>query len=161
MLRMIGTLLLCLLPLTGYAAEGKALFNTLYKAAQANDLATVQAHSTQSSQDYLTRLYSYEFYKVMPANVSYTSERQKDGALIVKATRKAAQEQYTELLFTKENGEWKFDLPATASHGLGANWQERVDAIENTYKLLQAQFPGTFTPDMLSQMLEKATDTPQ
>ncbi len=161
MLRILGTLLLCLFPLTSHAAEGKVLFDTLYKASQANDVNTVKAHSTQSSQDYITRLYSYEFYKVLPANVSYTSERQQNGALIVKATRKAAQEQYSELLFTKENGEWKFDLPATAAHGLGENWKERVDAIENTYKLLQAQFPGTFTPDMLAQMLEKATDAPQ
>ncbi len=89
------------------------------------------------------RFNKYGLADCLPDDVTFVSEEKgKEQTTIRAKTDVNGQLRYMRLVFSREEDQWKFDLPASLKRGMGEKWEQKVAMTEALYLALQQQMGG-------------------
>lgn len=141
-----------LMPISAYAAMSapKEVLYQLETAVQRGDEETIRFYLSDASQPLFQRFWRYDLQGCIPYNASYMGEKQHGNVTYVKAgiTSNGYQE-FAELAFIKERGQWKLDLPESFRSAWDENWQQRLDQAELVYVTMKSQLGDQLNCDTL------------
>ena len=143
-------------PVLASDITARASFDALAAAVKANDAAKARAYLTQDSQSLYDRFVSYKLLACVPKDTVFVSEQPQGSYRLLKGslTDLANKKRTARLLFSKENGEWKLNLPLTLRNGLGKNWQNQVHLSEQLFLIIRKQTGGTFNCNDIRELAQ-------
>ena len=117
------------------------------------DADACRSEITANSARMFERFVSYNLMDCLPQHATFVSSK-PDGAMMrVRATVMMGDKESTvRLIFQQEKGQWKLDIPETLHQGLGANWQNQLDATEQLYLMLRSQMGDTLNCEMVTKL---------
>lgn len=134
---------LLLLPAPAVAASVETGVKALATCVKARDAEACRAHISLDSQPLFERFTDYDLMSCLPEDAAYLSHKMGRPFAMARTRVSISQKDYAvQLAMVQEDGEWKLDLPETLRRGLGPQWQERLDTVEQLYLLLQSQLRG-------------------
>ncbi len=147
-------LLLAFLPATAWADDDIKTATTRMAACVHNrDASTCRQNITASSTAILDRFASYDLMDCLPQDAAYQSSKQEGDAMIVRATTTTdAKKNTIRLVFQQEEEEWKLDIPESLRRGLGDNWEQRLNGVEQVYLVLRSQMGGNLNCAMIRKL---------
>lgn len=116
----------------------KEISISLEKAARAGDSEQCNRYATTRSKPYIKRLLSYKFQEFIPQHITYSNAVKKGPMQVINAsTMSNGQENFVELVFIREQNQWKFDFPESMRRGFGEDWEQKLKELEQFYLMMQ------------------------
>jgi len=130
-------------------------FDRLNYCIQNHSLPECRMHVTASSVEIYDRFASYDLARCLPKSAAYVSAKTTgDRSLIRASTGEPDNKRYMRLVFSEEEGQWKFDLPESLRIGMGENWHKQLNASEQIYLMMKSQFGGRLNCDALQSLVK-------
>lgn len=149
---MIKRLLLIglLLPSPALAETVPQAVEKLAACVTARDVPACRQRLTAASLPVFERFAAYKLMGCLPESAGYLAHSLKKPFALVDARISLSQEDYkTSLVFRREHGFWKLDLPETLRRGLGEQWEGRLGMVENLYLMMKSQLGDKLNCDSI------------
>lgn len=123
------------------ANELEQSFADIRQAIVRNDAASLPARLTKASRPLFARFAQHGLLPCAPKDARLVKQDIKNerATLLTRFTAPDGDSKQARLIFSKEEGSWKLNLPATLERGMGKNWQTQVNTAEQLYLLIQQQ----------------------
>ena len=147
--------LLCASPAVA-ADTAKPSFDALAAAVRADDGARARTYLTADSLAIYDRFVSYRLLACVPKDAAFKSEETKGGYRLLRGTLTdlSGRPRVAKLLFSRENGTWKLNLPATLQNGLGKKWKNQVHLSEQIFLIMRQRMGNAFDCNAIKELAE-------
>lgn len=143
-MRILFLLAAILLASPSYAAGARDAFELINNCAKNKYATPCRVILTPESLTLFDHFNSYGLAKCLPGDVKFVSATPAPPYSIIRAsTSITGQPRTMRLAFIQNNGgEWKLDVPESLRIGMGQNWKQQVDAMDQLYSYLHKQLKG-------------------
>lgn len=124
-------------------------------ALQMKNYETAKQYISAASHDLFDRYTKYDLGDMTPGYSKTVSQSKSGNFRYLKVQTTATPPKVTNVAFVNESGESKIDLPETARLGLGQNWQQKIDLIEQSYVSSRQYFGEAQSRQLLRTMVSK------
>jgi hypothetical protein len=131
------------LPATALSLEPTAqdTFKQLHQCIKSEKLYQCREDITADSVTLYDRFDSYGLVNCLPDDITFVSEKRSKEQAIVRAKTTINKEmRFLRLVFSDEEGRWKFDIPSSLKQAIGDDWENKVKVTEQLYLVLRKQF---------------------
>ena len=119
------------------------IFDLINDCAKAKAIDDCRQYVTADSVALYDRFNKYGLSSCLPDDVTFVSEEKgKEQTTIRARTDVNGQLKYMRLVFSREEDQWKFDIPASLKRGMGEKWEQKVAMTEALYLAMQQQMGG-------------------
>lgn len=151
-------LLIALLLLPSFAHAntiGQQGITAVKQCIMQNDIEFCHKIMTAESYGIFDRFFSYKLMPCLPTDFTYENEQEAAKKTIVKASLPADNRSHYEfrLVFVGQPPNVKIDIPETFHIGLGDNWQNKVNFMEQLYLMMKQNMKDKLTCDMLRSLV--------
>lgn len=132
-----------LLPVPALSLEPTAhdTFKLLHKCIKSETLHQCREDITADSVALYDRFDGYGLVNCLPEDITFVSEKRSKEQAIVRAKTTINKEmRFLRLVFSDEEGRWKFDIPSSLKQAVGNDWENKVKITEQLYLALRKQF---------------------
>lgn len=148
-------ILLCLLPISVLAdLPGKQGLTEIKQCIMQNNIEFCHMAMTQNSYEVFDKFSSYKLMPCLPTDFRYESEQSAGDKTTVRASMPADNKNnyFFKMVFVKQNGRVKLDLPETLHTGLGENWKNKLDMSEQLFLMMRQNMQEKLTCDVLRDL---------
>lgn len=139
-----------------FAASNEAnLLNRLLLLSEQSQPVKAKEYLTLSSHDVFDRLYKNDLTHLIPSKVSEIKSDQRNGYNYVWFTNDLSSNSSSILAFKNENNLLKLDLPETFLVGLGKDWENKLNLIEQSYLLAKKYYGEDKSKEILEALLKQ------
>lgn len=122
------------------ATDARQSFLDVRQCVKDENVAQCRTLLTRNSLELYNRFTSYGIMGCLPKDAAYFSQKTSGSDVIIRASvTSAGQKRYMNLVFSRESGAWKLNVPASLQKGLGPQWEQNVAMVEKIYLLLHEQ----------------------
>ncbi|MBV8938282.1 MAG: hypothetical protein JO089_00390 [Alphaproteobacteria bacterium] len=148
--------MMLLSPFPAFAEESgaKAAFSHLIRCIGARNAPACRGLLTADSVELYNRFVDYGLMQCVPSGIDYVSQQRADPYVIIRAgVVTGGVRRFMRLIFAREAGNWKLDVPESLRAALGEKWRQRVALTEQLYIALRQQMGPLQNCAMVQRMV--------